>query len=155
MKKAFTLVELLLYMGILGILLSILSTLFVNIVNANLSSKSFSLIDIEANTISNKIKYDIRNSSQMITPSTTGSTSSQLVIVKDSQNITYSLSSTDLNKQAGVDNNKINSNLVKINSLTFKKIGSQAVLVTYEIQSVPTPFSGVEIKTFNTLVTLR
>ncbi len=89
-KKGFTLVELLLFMALTGIFLTLTSQIMQWAVDSRLESAGSSAVDINAVYIYNRLLYDIRRSSAISQPGTIGQTSNSLGLTISGQNYTYS-----------------------------------------------------------------
>src|SRR6266566_4299700 len=90
-NRGFTLVELLLYMGLLTILVTIMSSLFKTIVDVQLESKSSSSVDQDGRFILARITHDMQAAQKIISPANPGDNSTSLQITVNSVNYTYSL----------------------------------------------------------------
>src|SRR5260221_14717573 len=90
-NRGFTLVELLLYMGLLTILVTIMSSLFKTIVDVQLESKSSSSVDQDGRFIIARMVHDMQSAQTIVIPASAGSTTTTLQITENSVNYTYSL----------------------------------------------------------------
>jgi prepilin-type N-terminal cleavage/methylation domain len=68
-KKGFTLVEMLLVMGITGILIVVLSQVFGSILTMKLRSEATSAVAQDARYLLSRLSYDVARSSSIATPS--------------------------------------------------------------------------------------
>ncbi len=89
-QKGFTIVELLLYMGIFSILLVVLLDLLTAILGVHTESQSTSAVDQDGNYIMTKLTYDIHRSAT-ITPSTLGSPSNSMEFTGTGFDETFSI----------------------------------------------------------------
>lgn len=128
--KGFTMIELLLYVGIFSILLVVLLQMFSGILATHTESQATSSVDQDGNFILARLAYDIHNASSITTPGigssctwTTGSaTPCQLVLSSG----TYTAQSDNLTFTAGGNTDPINSVGTKITSITFSTYGNSS-----------------------------
>ncbi len=128
LQQGFTVIEILLYMGIFSILLIVLMQFFTMILSTHAESQSTSSIDQDARFILNRLSYDIHDATTVSSP-TLGSSCTwpavpgcQLVF----SNGTYSVVSGDLNLTQGGVANVLNSNKTTLTSITFETRGNSA-----------------------------
>jgi prepilin-type N-terminal cleavage/methylation domain-containing protein len=162
-KKGFTMVELLLYMGIFSILLVVLMQLFGSILDVHLESQATSSVSQDGNYIFSRLSYDVRQATAIASPSL-GASGSTLQITGGSANYTYSLSGNNLmltNNTTGTTD-QLNSTNTTISSVTFKTLGNGAVGNKSTVQVIMTVKSktlrkgGVnQTKTFQTTIGVR
>lgn len=160
----FTLVELLVYMGILTILVSILSSFFKSIVDVQLESKATSSVDQDGRFIIARLIHDFDSAQSLVTPSSAGSQTTSLQIKVSSVNYTYSLvdpvngGSCTINCNLQISNNNgsdtLNSIDTTVSGLTFKRVGigdnTDTVQVNFSLSSVTTRNSGAETRSYQT-----
>lgn len=155
--RGFTLIELVLYMGILVMLLAVLSSIFSAIVDVQLNSSSLSSVDQDGNYLLGKFTYDVASSSAILTPASPGNQTSTLQLTINSINYTYSLNGS--NNLQVVNNSTsqtdvLNSYNTSVSGLTFTRIGSggnsDTVQVSYAIRSRIKERGGYETKSFTT-----
>jgi prepilin-type N-terminal cleavage/methylation domain-containing protein len=157
MQEGFTLIELAVYIGILAILLSILSSVFGSIVDVQLQSKVNSGVDQDGRYIQAKLTHDMESSSTTIIPANPGNESSSLQITINSVDYTYSLDSNN-NLQVVDDStgeaDVLNSYDTSVSGLTFTRIGSgddnDTIAVSYTLTSRSSDQQGQESETFQT-----
>ena len=155
--KGYSLIELVLYIGILAILLAVLTSIFTSIVDVQLESSATSSVNQDGRYLLSKLLYDVKSSSSIVIPATPGTQSSTLQLTINSINYTYSLNgSSNLQVVNNTTNevNVLNSYDTTISGLTFTRIGNggsnDTVRVSYTVKSRTTQRSGQETKTFTT-----
>jgi type II secretory pathway pseudopilin PulG len=156
-SKGFTLIELVLYMGILVLLITVLSTILTAIVDVQLNSNSTSSVDQDGNYLLAKLTHDVASSSAVLVPANPGNQTSTLQLTINSINYTYSLNSSNnlqvVNSSTN-ETNVLNSYNTSVSGLTFTRIGSggsgDTVQVTYSITSRIKIRGGFETKSFTT-----
>jgi len=162
-QKGFTLIELVIYIGILSILLAAMTTLFSSIVDVQLDSTSTSSVNQDGRYLLSKLLYDVKSSSAIVTPATPGTPTSTMQITINSINYTYSVNSNNnlqvVNASTG-NTDVLNSYDTSVSGLTFTRIGtggsSDTVRVSYTLTSRNTERNNVkETKTFQTTLGMQ
>src|SRR5476651_71820 len=93
-RKGFTLIELVLYIGILTILLTLMSSIFTSILDVQLESTATSSVNQDGRYLLSKLLYDVKSSSAIVVPSNPGTVSGTMQLTINSINYTYSASSS-------------------------------------------------------------
>ena len=158
-EKGFTLIELVLYIGILSLLLGVLTSIFASIIDVELDSSATSSVNQDGRYLLSKLLYDVKSSSAILIPATVGTSSSTMQLTINSINYTYSLDGSNnlqvVNNSTG-QTNILNGYDTSVSGLTFTRVGnggsSDAVRVTYTLSSITSKVSGAETKTFTTTV---
>lgn len=162
-KKAFTLIELLIYMGLLSVLIVVMTQIFVSVLDARLATESVESIERDGNYILNKFIYDVSRANGIISPSGTGGSGSTMIIVIGGVNYTYTLNGTNLILTNDSGSNQLNSYNTKIsqNGATplFRRIGpgdaTDTIQFTFKVTSQVTERTGSESKVYQTTATSR
>jgi hypothetical protein len=142
-SKGVTIVELIVYIGLLSIFMLVLLDVFVAILNSKLEGESTSSLNQDARYIYSKMAYDVANASSFTIPSGT-----QLSL--NSGASIYSLSGGNLL----LNSLKLNGQDTKINSISFTKVGN-TVKVLYTIESLIELQSGTQTRTISTTFGIR
>jgi len=157
-QNGYTLIEFVIYAGILAVLLGVLSTIFTSIVDVQLESTATSSVNQDGRYLLSKLVYDVKNSSTIVTPANPGTSSSTMQVTINSINYTYSASSSGnfqvVNASTG-ETNILNSYDTSVSGLTFTRIGnggsSDTVRVAFTVKSSTIERAGVqETKSFQT-----
>lgn len=128
-QKGTTLIELLLYIGLLSIFIGVLTGLFGTAMDIFLSSQSNTGISTDSSYILSKLSYDIQRASSVSLPLNFGDTTSSLTLVIDGNNHTYSRGiNGDLVYINNLGTFTLNSHTASISSMTFRKIGNSGGL---------------------------
>jgi len=157
-RGGFTLIELVIYIGVLSILLVSLSSVFTSIIDVQLDSTSTSSVNQDGRYLLSKLLYDVKSSSSIVIPATPGSQSSTMQLTINSINYTYSASSSGYFKVVNTSTweaNALNSYDTSVSGLTFTRIGnggsSDDIQVSFTVSSRNTERAGaVESKSFQT-----
>jgi|SRR6185369_3263203 len=159
-NSGFTLIELVLSMGILMILIGILTTVFGQILDVQINSKSVSTVDQNGRYILARLMHDMQSASSIASPSAVGQSSNTLKILVNSIDYTYSVSSSGnfvLVNNNGTD--ALNTNAASISGVTFTRLGngstSDTVRVGFTVTSRAQRAQGSETKNFQTTLGLQ
>ena len=137
-KYGFTLVELLMVMGIMSILMIILFQVFGSILDLKLRSEATTYVAQDSRYLITRLTYDISRASDVTLPVELSSGSS-LTLVIDGQNYVYSLDGNILKLSVGGgDNLALNGIGSKINTLTFTRFANTKRIVQISLGIVPT-----------------
>jgi len=96
LSKGFTIVELLLYMALFSVLITIVSNIFMDTMQLQLQSQSTSVVTQNMDYIFARFGYDIYKASGITTPASAGQSGPVLTINISGQSYTYSLSGSNL-----------------------------------------------------------
>lgn len=158
LRQGFTIIELIVYMGLMGIFMVVLLEIFTLTLNTKLSSQSTSSIAYDGRYILSKLAYEIGNADSVVAP-LLGSTSTSLQIVQSGVVSTYALDSGNLVKTTSGVSANLNGLDTSLNSLTFKNIGNSGgkptIQITYNIESKIFVSGGNESQTITTTVGTR
>ncbi len=160
-KRGFTLVELLLYLGIFSILLTVTLQMFGSVFELQLESQAKSSVDVDGKFIINRFNYDVSRASSIALPVTLGASESALTIVVNSQSLTYSLSNGDINLSnvSTGTTDQLNSTETTASSLSFTRLegiaGKDLIQMSFTLTSEVTQRKGKEIRSFQTTGGLR
>lgn len=153
-QRGFTLVEMLVYIGVLSLLLMALSNVFGMIVDTQLESRSTSDVDQDGRYIIARLIYDTHQAANIITPSSPGSQSATLQISVNSINYTYSLNNGNLELTNDQGTNQLNSASTTVSGVSFTRIGNgdntDTIRANFTVTSTTTRNSGAESRAFQT-----
>lgn len=126
--RGVTIVELLIYIALLMIFMTVLLDVFTTILSARLESESTSGVSQDARFIMTKLAYDVENSSVFSVPGAN-------TLVIGTKNYVFDSVSGNLT----VNGDRLNGTDTKIDSLTFTKIGNtlKTVFTVESLVSIP------------------
>ncbi len=157
--RGFTLVELLLYMGLLAMFLVVLSELFISIMDVALSSSATSNLAQDSRFILARFSYDVTRAQAITIPAGLGQTSNSLRLIIGGVQYDYSLNGTNLQLVTGVNTDNLNGSDTQVSNLSFTKIGNPpgkpTVKITFTIASHAQESKGYETQTFTTTIGTR
>lgn len=160
-QKGITVVELLLYMAILSILLTILTSVFVSALDVQSESNATSSVEQDGNYILARLEYDIHRAQSINIPSSNGEISNNFQIVVGGVNYTYAI---DVNNNLIVTNNlginNLNNYGAGVSALSVQRLGNaggveNTLRVNFTVTSRTKRVSGYEEKNFQTNISLR
>jgi len=162
-QKGTSLIELLLYFALLTIILIIATDLMIHSGEFSMEASAQNVTQEDARFITNRLAYDIHQASAITSPASLGQTSFTLILTVGTETHTYTLTSNNLEYRKTVGSNtqtaNLNSNLTKINSLIFQRLGSTSgkptVKITFEIEDLKGTKGKPVKKTFETVVGVR
>lgn len=161
MKKnlAFTIVEFLIYMGILAVLLLFFADLFNSLTNVRSESESTSTVQQDGNYLINKFFYDIHQATSISLPLHPGDQSNTLKMVINGTNYTYATQSGNLILSDGTNNYQMNGYDTTVPGLLFTRLGQgdshDTIKINFTVTSLVTSHSSQLSKTYETVVGLR
>ncbi|OGF99723.1 hypothetical protein A2Y99_02005 [Candidatus Gottesmanbacteria bacterium RBG_13_37_7] len=158
-RSGFTLMEMVVYMGILSIFLLVMTTIFVSILDAQLESEATSSVNQDAKFIFARLLYDINQTETISQPSNPGETSDTLQISIDSLNYTYGLNGNDLMLDVNGQSNKINSFDTMVSDFSIRRLGNtngkNNLQIGFTLTSIAERKNGPEIRNFQTTIGTR
>lgn len=154
-----TIVELLIYLGLMSIFIVILMGIFTAALKTKLVTESTSGISQDSRYILSKLSYDINNADSITSPGL-GSTSATLQTVASGSASTYGLNSGNLVKTVGGVSTNLNGIDTQLDSISFKNIGNPGgkatIQIVYTVRSrIIIQGGGTEAQTVNTTVGTR
>ena len=158
-KRGFTLVELIIYMGLLAIFVITLTDVLVSILDIQLESQATSAVEQDSRLIIGRMGYDIPRATAIITPANRGDSANTLELDIGGVTYRYQIDANNLLLDDGNGSLNLNGSETIISNLLFQKIGNaggkNTVRVTFTIQSVTAPDSDPEVKNFVTTIGRR
>jgi type II secretory pathway pseudopilin PulG len=158
-KKAFTLIELILYFGLFSIILGVLTNLFSVIVDTQTEVESTSAVENDSKFITTRLMYDIQRADSISMPAALGSQTSSLTLVIDGTTYTYAINNGNLQLTVGTDTNTLNGSLTQLSNISFQKFGNiggkHAIRLQFTMDSRNQTAAGQETKQIETMIGLR
>ena len=162
-QKGASLIELLLYFSLLGILLMVVTDVMLRTSEFSLEAASKNDLLADTRFIISRLSYDIHQATSITTPAILGDNSQTLVLTVGTETHTYTISGSNLvyERVAGATTQtaNINSNKVVVTSLNFQRLGNNGgkptVKITIGLEAVKKDKSGPAQKTVETVVGIR
>jgi hypothetical protein len=154
-SKGFSLVEMLIYMGLLTALVGVLSMVFATIVDVQLRSEASSSIDQDGRYIISKLLYDMKSANSITTPSSAGSSGSTLQMLVNNITYTYSLDgSGNLQLVNNYGTSVLNGYDTSVSGLSFQRLGAgdsnDTIRVSFTLTSRTISHGAAESRSFQT-----
>jgi type II secretory pathway pseudopilin PulG len=158
-QSGFTLVELLMYMGLLSLLLVALTTIFVAIIDTQLNAQTTSYVAQDGRYIYSRLIADIHKASSVQAPLNLGDTTNALQMTVSSSSATYSLTDGNLVMTDSSGSHIMNSFGTTVSGLTFTRIGNvngkHTFRINFTVSGNREADSSPEVKDFQTTAGLR
>lgn len=159
-KRGFTLVELMIYMGLFGILMWILTDIFLTTLDAQAEVSSISVVEQDSQAIMNRLSFDAMRATAVVVPLTLGGTGASAEFTVNGNSYTYLLNGDNL--QIVVNGNpgqNLNSSESIINNLSFTRLGNvggrDTLQVSFTVTSRQLRNGRPESINFRTVIGLR
>lgn len=138
-QKGFTLIEVILYIGIASVLFLSITTLFSALLQSRSKAETISEVEGTATQVMQLITQTIRNGIAINAPASGSSASTlSLNVVSGALNPTiFSLSSGNITMQEGANPvTVISSNLVNVSALNFKNLSNNSIEITFTLSRI-------------------
>ncbi len=122
--SGFSIVELLLYMGLFVGFLTILSAFFVATLEAQVDAVSTSHEDQDSWYILSRLQNDVYQATDVVTPAANGDESTELVLDMDGTEVTYSLVNNKLVITQDLETAQLLSENIMASNLSFERLGN-------------------------------
>lgn len=160
-QKGASIVELLLYMSILAVLLTILTSVFVSALDVQSESQATSSVEQDGNYILARLNYDIHRAQSINIPEALGEQSGNFQIVVDGENYAYGMDGNNnliLTNNSGAGN--LNNYNTSISDFSIQRLGNtggteDTLRISFTLTSRNKRISGFETKNFQTNISLR
>jgi len=157
-KQGFTIVELLLYIGLFSILIYVIMNIFATSLDLKSRSESVSMVHQDGRFILQKFMTDINNANSIIIPNL-GSSGSTLQIVLYGVLRTYQLNNNTIELIDNTDTYQLSSFGTDVTNLSFTRIGSingkNTIKISFTLQGKANFNPGQETENFQTTIGIR
>lgn len=147
-QRGVTIVELLLYMGLLSILIIILVDVFVSILDVQADSQAYSAVTQDGRFITTRLVNDIHNATSILTPPTNGSQSATLQLVIGGITYAYAVTNGDLSLTNNFGTDVLNGYNTTVSNPLFKRYGNTngkpTVQISFTLTGKAVQHKGVE-----------
>ncbi len=159
MKKGFTIVEMIVYMGLLTVMMVILTRMFTGILDMQLSSTAVGEVEEDSRYVFGRLAYDIGRASDIVTPASPGDSAATLVLTIAGVANTYAISENSLLLANNEGSHNLTSFGSAISNLTFTRLGNpgekNSIHVQFTIDSTTQTVPPLPSKTLETTIALR
>lgn len=158
-QGGFTLIEMLLYMGLLTMLLLLFTNIFTAILDTQLAAQSTSSVSQDGRFVYSRITYDIHRASRIDTPIQLGDVTNTLQLTIGGVPYVYTLENGNLLLSISSSSAQVNSVDTAISDLQFKRIGNingkHTVQINFTVANKINLHGSGDSKTFQTTAGLR
>jgi len=158
-RKGFTLVELVLYMGILTGLLFMITSIFASAIDLQSETIASSSVHEDGSYILNRLQYDITRASSITTPSIAGQQTNTLVLIINGITHTFNGSGASLTLTNTNGTMQLNSYETDLSNVSFTRYGNtngkHTVKVSFILTGKTRKNTGFETNTFTSTFGLR
>jgi type II secretory pathway pseudopilin PulG len=139
-SAGFTLVEILVYMGLLTVFMFLLTSIFLSILETQAESVSTVTVEQESQYIMARMQYDLGRADEILTPPGLGDTSDEVVVSLDGQTVAFRLVGTQLQRQVGGDTLRLNATGLAVTTWQARRLGNEdgkhALEITMNVASI-------------------
>lgn len=160
-QKGISVIELILYMSILAVLLTVLTNIFISALDVQLESQATSSVEQDGNYILARLNYDIHRAQSITIPGENGEEANNFQIVIDGVNHDYSIDvNNNLILTDDLGANILNNYGTGVSNFSVIRLGNaggveNTLKVNFRLTSKIRRASGFEIKDFQTNLSLR
>lgn len=158
-KKATTIVELTLYMGLLSIFLVILFNLFSQIISTQTRSVAVSLVQTNGNFLISKLTHDINQANAITAPASIGSSAVSMTLSIGTTNAIYTVTNGRLVMTDSSGSYNLNDVDTTITNFVVTKLGNfggkAGLKLSFTVTSNVVDNSNIKTKTYQTFAALR
>ena len=145
-KNGFTLVELLMYMGLLGIFLVVLTDILVQTLDTRTQATAQTFVASDGEYLRSRLEYDVRRSSAIVAPVSTGTPSATLQLTIGGSTQTFALQGTNLVVTTGGNSYTLNTSSTAVSGFQATRVGNgtgkDTLTLAFTISSIATSHSG-------------
>jgi type II secretory pathway pseudopilin PulG len=158
-QSGFTIVELLIYCGILTVFLYVMTNIFTSVLDMQLESETASAVVTDGRYILSRLTYDIGRASSIVTPASLGAQTANLVLHIGASDYTYAVANGNLVLTSGAVSGALNGYGTQISNVSFRRYGNvngkNSVRVMFTLTSVTQRRSGPETRDYETTIGLQ
>jgi type II secretory pathway component PulJ len=158
-QKGFTLVELLIYMGLLTIMMVIMTRIFTSILDVQLESEATSFIEEDSRYLFSRLAYDIHRATDIISPANPGEQTSSLLLNMSGVSYVYAINDNTLQLSNDVGAHALHSFGTRVSNFIVKRLGNMngknSVQINFTITSTTQRVSGSDSKNVQMTIALR
>lgn len=157
-NNGYTLVELVLFMGLFSVLLVMIANIFTVLVDKQLEIQSLTYVEADSSYLIDRLRYDIHRADSVSFPASIGDSENSLSLDIGGETFTYGTSGNlfQLTNTQGVF--ALNSLRTRVTNVSFERSGNiggeEAITIDFTVESLVQQASGVETKQVHTTISL-
>lgn len=152
-RKGFTIIELLLTIGLLTILLGVLTNFLLTTLDVQLRATSLSQVEQDARYLALRLGYDVHRATGITAPAIDGQTDTSATLFIDGSNHTFSIQNGSLTMTSPTGTDALTSVGVTMTDFSAMRVGNVNNGDTLRFQY--TLVGGTETQTYQTSIGLR
>lgn len=159
-RNSFTIIELLIYMGILSVILMVFIDLFVSLTRIRTENESISNVQQDSSYLISKFMYDIHQAKTVSLPLHPPSQSNVLSMIVNGTTYSYSVDgANNLIMSDGSTNYQLNGYDTTVPSILFTRLGQNdihdVIKINFTVTSRVKNPAGNESQSYETIIGLR
>jgi len=159
-KSGFTFIEILVYMGLLGTFILVLSSLLFAILDVKLESVASSDVDLDGQYVLARLGYDIRRAAAVTLPGSLGVTANGLNLTISGATYSYATASGNLELTVSGTSHRLNSVGTSVSNFSVTRLGNpsgkNSLLINLNLVSNTVSLHQIpQIRNYQTTVNLR
>jgi len=158
-KPGFTLVEILLYLGLLAVFLLILTQTLVATLDVLTEAEVTSAVEQDGRYILARLSYDLGRAQEILIPESLGAQTNSLQLLLSDVSYTYNLDGTNLVLANNLVRANLNSEDTRASGLVFQRLGNpdgkHTINLSFTLTSASQRPAGPETKTFQITIGTR
>ncbi len=123
--SGFSLVELLIYMGLSSIILTVVAGLFVAVLESQLRSEQSSIMEQDSRYLIAKLSYEITQADELLIPAILGESANQLQLATSGQPVILELDNQDLEITKNGLVYQLNHSLTTVDNFQVTRLGNE------------------------------
>ncbi len=159
--KGTSLIEVILYIALFSLIIVVVVDLLITSGGLKTESESQNWLQTDANLISTRLSYEVRNATAVVTPAVIGQTAGSLTLTFGSETHSFSLNSGSLlyENQGVTQPTNLNSSQTSISGLAFQVLGNTggklSLKIDFTISTNKVSQQGILTKSYQIIVTQR
>ena len=133
MKRGFTIVELLIYIGIIGTLLTVLGGILISTLDVQMESESTSAVEADGRFLLARLSYDLHQASSLTTPAAAGDTADSLGLTISGQTYTYAVTNSVMQLTTPSGSSPLTNPDVVVTNFSVTRLGNPGGLPTAQV----------------------
>lgn len=162
-QKGTSLIELILYIALFSIIIIVVVDLLITSGSLKAESESQSGLQTDAELITSRLSYELRNADSVTTPNVIGQTTNTLVVTTGAESQSFSLAGDNLFYQktvgATTTSANLNTNLTKVSNLSFQALGfvggKLSIKASFSLTETKATQQGNQTKNYEIITTTR
>lgn len=158
-SSGFTLVELLIFMGLFSVILVVLSSLFAAIIQQQLENQVISAVESDSTYVVSRLAYDFEQADTVVVPVENGDETVSLTLDINGEEYEYLLNDSTLEVVTPTDTVHLTSPRTVVTDLSFQRLGNESGVPTIRVRmtlsSLAENSTGAEVTEIDTIFGIR